>query len=190
MSDPIQFTLAALLLLATPGPTNTVMATAGAVNRSESPWLFMLAELCGYLAIIILARLALLPLINTYPWIGIVLKGCIVAFLLYTAIKLWHTHSPTEGAPDHISARIVFLTTLLNPKGLIFAIAIIPHRHAMLFGFFAGFALLVLAVGGCWFIAGRTLGVLAGPRARILPRIGSLALFGFAGYLATSVALS
>jgi hypothetical protein len=46
---------------------------------------------------------------------------------------------------------------------------------------------MVLAVGGCWFMAGRMLGVLAGRRADLLPRAGSVALVGFAGYLLASV---
>ena len=187
MTDPIQFALAVLLLLATPGPTNTVMATAGAVNRGERPWLFMLAELCGYLAIVLLARAVLLPLIDAFPWVGLALKGLVVAYLIFAAIRLWRTRISTEGLAGRVSARLVFLTTFLNPKGLIFAIAIIPREHPALIAFFAGFAALVLIVGGCWFTAGRTLGILAGDRASILPRVGSVALVGFAGYLVASV---
>ena len=91
MTDPIQFALAVIVLLGVPGPTNTVMATAGAVNRGEWPWLFMLAELAGYLAIILLARLALLPLIDAHPWVGVALKIVVVAYLVFAAIKLWRT---------------------------------------------------------------------------------------------------
>ena len=187
MTDPIQFVLAVLLLLATPGPTNTVMATAGAVNRGEWPWLFMLAELGGYLAIVMLARLVLLPVVDAHPWTGIALKSLVVLYLIYAAIKLWRTRIATEGASDRVSPQLVALTTFLNPKGLIFAITIIPRDHPMLPAFFGAFAVLVLLVGCCWFVAGRTLGVVAGPRAALLPRVGSVALVGFAGYLVASI---
>jgi len=187
MTDPIQFALAVLLLLATPGPTNTVMATAGAVNRGERPWLFMLAELCGYLAIVLLARTVLLPLIDAFPWVGIALKVVVVVYLIYAAIRLWRTRISSENVRGRVTPQLVALTTFLNPKGLIFAITIIPREHPMLLAFFTGFGALVLVVGGCWFMAGRTLGVLAGSRASILPRVGSVALVGFAGYLVASV---
>src|SRR5215217_6371640 len=97
MTDPIQFALAVLLLLATPGPTNTVMATAGAVNRGEVPWLFMLAELGGYLAIVLLARLVLSPLIAVYPTVGVALKVLVVCYLVYAAVRLWRTRMITTG---------------------------------------------------------------------------------------------
>lgn len=187
MTDPIQFALAVLLLLATPGPTNTVMATAGAVNRGEGPWLFMLAELCGYFAIVLLARLVLLPLIEGHPWVGVALKVLVVAYLVYAAIRLWRTPVAIDGIAGRITPQLVALTTFLNPKGLIFAIAIIPAQHPQLPAFFAAFAILVLVVGGGWFMAGRTLGVLAGKRADLLPRVGSVALVGFAFYLLASV---
>lgn len=187
MIDPIQFALAVLLLLATPGPTNTVMATAGAVNRGDWPWLFMLAELGGYLAIVLLARAVLLPLIDAHSWVGVALKVVVVAYLIYAAIRLWRTRISTSGTPGRVTPQLVALTTFLNPKGLIFAITIIPRDHPMLLAYFAAFAALVLIVGGSWFVAGRTLGILAGHRASLLPRVSSVALVGFAGYLVASV---
>jgi threonine/homoserine/homoserine lactone efflux protein len=187
LTDPIQFALAVLLILATPGPTNTVMATAGAVNRRDWPWLFMLAELCGYLAIIMLARIVLLPLIDAHHWVGVALKVLVVGYLVFAAIKLWRTPIALDGAAGRISPQMVALTTFLNPKGLIFAVAIFPREHAGLWAFFAGFAVLVLGVGCGWFLAGRTLRLLAGRRASLLPRAGSVALVGFAGYLLASV---
>ncbi len=187
MTDPIGFALAAFILLAVPGPTNTVMATAGAVNRGAAPWPVLLAELLGYLAIVLLAKLALLPLIDAYPWVGVVLKCIVVAYLGYAAFRLWHTRLAADGATGRVNARLVFVTTFLNPKGLIIAIAILPRNDPMLAGYFVAFAVLVLVTGGAWYAAGRTLGVLAGNRASLLPRAGSLVLAGFAGYLATTL---
>jgi threonine/homoserine/homoserine lactone efflux protein len=186
MTDPIQFALAVLLLLAAPGPTNTVMALAGAINRNERPWLFLAAALAGYLAIVLLARAVLLPLIDAYPWAGVVLKGLVVLYLIYAAIRLWRTPIAGEAAGSRVTPQLVALTTFLNPKGLIFAIAIIPREHPALLGYFAAFGTAVLIVAGAWFFAGRTLGVLAGRHASLLPRVGSVALVGFAGYLVAS----
>jgi threonine/homoserine/homoserine lactone efflux protein len=187
MTDPIQFALAALLLLAMPGPTNTIVAMAGAVNRGAPPWAILSAMVGGYLAVVLLARLALLPVIDAYPWMGVALKAVVVAYLVYAAIMLWRTRISLEGPSDRIGPRLVLLTTMLNPKGLIFAIAIIPRAHPQLAIYFAAFAGLALITGGCWFVAGRTLGALAGSRATVLPRLGAVALLGFAGYLLASV---
>ena len=163
-----------------------MMALAGAINRDARPWLFLLAALGGYVAIVLLARAVLLPLIDAYPWAGVALKGLVVLYLIYAAVRLWRT--PIAGeVTSSITPQLVAFTTFLNPKGLIFAIAIIPREHPALLGYFVAFGVMVLIVTGGWFLAGRTLGVLAGRHASLLPRIGSVALVGFAGYLVASV---
>lgn len=188
MVDPITFVLAVLTLLITPGPTNTVMATAGA-TRSRSPLPLLLAELGGYFAIIMLARVALLPLIDLWPPAGIALKLIVVAYLVYAAIRLWR--SPIAiGAGNQastIDARVVALTTFFNPKGLIFAVSVFPREHPQLWLYFVGFAAMVGACGFAWFSLGRGLAAIAGARASLLPRVGSVALIGFAALLVTSV---
>ncbi len=187
MTDPLQFVFAVLLLLGVPGPTNTVMATAGAVNRGERAWSALLAELVAYLAIVLLAPFALLPLIDLYAWVGTVLKCAAVAFLAYAAIKLWRTRSLSGDSSDRVSTRLIFVTTFLNPKALIIALAILPRELPFLFAYFAAFAVLVPVTGGAWFLAGRRLGDLAGNRANLVPRVGSVALVGFAGYLVATI---
>ena len=187
MTDPLQFVFAVLLLLGVPGPTNTVMATAGAVNRGERAWPALLTEVAAYLAIVLLARFALLPLVDAHPAVGVVLKCAAVAFLAYAAIRLWRTRILAGESRDRVSLRLVFVATFLNPKALIIALAILPREHPYLLGYFAAFALLVLATGGAWFVAGRRLGELAGARANLVPRMGSLALVGFAGYLVATI---
>lgn len=188
MTDPLQFILAVVLLLAVPGPTNTVMATAGATNRGEAPWPFMAAELVGYLSIIALARLVLLPLTEAFPLVGAGLKVVVVAYLLYAAFRLWRTRLVLTATSDRISGWLVYTTTVLNPKGLVFALTIIPKTHPALWAYFAGFAILVLLIGCAWFMAGRALVVVSGRRASLLPRLGALALTGFAAYLASTLA--
>ena len=59
MTDPGQFAIAVLALLIAPGPTNTLMAVAGAgPARILLP--LLVAELAGYVVVIAVARLALL----------------------------------------------------------------------------------------------------------------------------------
>jgi threonine/homoserine/homoserine lactone efflux protein len=187
MASPFEFILAVLVILATPGPTNTVMATAGASNREQGPWLFVAGELVGYFTIVLLARLLLLPLIAAWPPLELILKLAVVSYLLYAAVRLWRTGVKIDENERKIGPLLVFTTTLLNPKGLIFALSIIPKEHPMLWAFFAGFAALIVVVGSLWFLFGKGLAALSGEHARVIPRVGATALIGFAGYLALSL---
>ena len=81
----------------------------------------------------------------------------------------------------------VFLATLLNPKALVFALAIIPPDNTGLAFYLAGFSLTALVTGGGWIALGALLGSAAGARAKLVPRIGAVALVGFAGALLGSV---
>lgn len=49
MTDPILFAFAVIAILATPGPTNALLATAGAANGLRRSLPLVPAELAGYL---------------------------------------------------------------------------------------------------------------------------------------------
>lgn len=66
MADPVLYLLAVAMLLATPGPTNTLMATAGASAGIRGSLVLLLAELAGYLIAIEAIRLLLGPVIAGY----------------------------------------------------------------------------------------------------------------------------
>lgn len=186
MTDPFLFALAVALILATPGPTNIVMATAGA-TRGTSAWQMVAAGLVGYLLIVELSRLVLLPLVAAVPAAGIAIKVVVVLYLVYVAIKLWRDGMRFEADQRPVHPALVFFTTLLNPKGLVFAVSIFPRDHPQIVAYFALFAGLVVAFGFAWFSAGRGLAALAGKRVTLLPRLGAVALVLFAALLAASV---
>ena len=103
---------------------------------------------------------------------------------------MWAPGATTSGLARPSAAvgpRLVYVTTALNPKGLILAVAVFPHDHSQLWAFAGGFAVLVLACGYAWFSLGRGLAMLTGPRASILPRVASVALVGFAALVASSI---
>jgi len=110
------FVVAAVSLLVTPGPTNTLLATSGAsagVRRSAH---LLVAELGGYLLAIALLRALLGPMIAATPMLGEVLRMAATIYLIYLAIVLWHhgNQQTYENAPvDFIR---VFVTTLLNAR--------------------------------------------------------------------------
>jgi threonine/homoserine/homoserine lactone efflux protein len=187
MTDPILFILAVLTILGTPGPTNTLLATSGAVVGIKRSIPLLMGELSGYLLAIAAIRIVLGPVIHAYPLVGIVLKIAVVAYLGWIAFRLW-THDASLTGTRTVDAAAVFVTTLLNPKALIFALSIIPAAHPALAWFFIAFALAVPSVGFAWIAVGKIIGTASGEHnAGLVRRVASVALVGFAGLIAASV---
>ena len=186
MLDPVLYLLAVATLLATPGPTNTLMATSGATAGVRNSLVMLLAELAGYLIAIEAIRLLLAPVIAAYAPVGVVLKVAVSIYLVYVAVRLWRRPVGADAGGRTVSFANVFTTTLLNPKGLIFALTIIPQQAPGLLGYFAAFAAEVLVFGFAWIAAGAGLRSVAGSRWGALPKIASAALVLFAGYIAVS----
>lgn len=181
------FLLAVLGLLATPGPTNTLLAASGAIAGLRRSLHLLVAELGGYLLAIAAYRLVLGPVIHTYPAVGLALKVAVAVYLVFTAIHLWRTGGQSTIAGTAVRARAVFTTTLLNPKALIFAFAIFPVEHRLLSLFGVVFCVCVPAVGAAWIVAGRALGISVGRgRENVVRRVASMALLGFAAFLMAS----
>lgn len=186
MSDPVSFLIAVAVILATPGPTNTLMATSGAVSGIRRSLHLLLGELGGYLIAIYLARLIAGPLLEQYPSRAIALKVAVALYLVFLAIKLWRRPIVIDGQAQPVTLANVFVTTLLNPKALIFALTVFPHEPELLLSRTLGFCALVLAAGGGWIVFGALLKGLNGPRAGYIPRVASIVLIGFAGFILRS----
>ncbi|OCO98210.1 MULTISPECIES: threonine transporter RhtB [unclassified Ensifer] len=155
--QPLAFSFAALILLATPGPTNTLLWLSGASAGFRRSLPLLAGELGGYLAVIIPAVALLAPFLAAHPQLGLALRLIASAWVLYLAYALWTTDAErSEGIV--ISVRQVFVTTLLNPKALIIALVLLPQTGlAAVSPWIAGFSLLVLAVGSTWIGAGAVL---------------------------------
>lgn len=187
MSDPLLFMLAVLTLLGTPGPTNTLLATSGAVVGIRRSLPLLAGELLGYLVAIAAIRIVLGPVFAAYPPIGVGLKIAVAIYLGWIAAKLWLRGARLSGPASAVTLPHIFVTTVLNPKALIFALSIIPAAHPQLIWFFTAYALSVTGVGLCWIVIGRAIGATAGERhAGLVPRIASVALVGFAGLIFAS----
>ena len=144
-------------------------------------------ELAGYLIAVAAIRIVLGPVIHAYPLVGIGLKIAVVIYLGWVAVRLWRHNEALTGAQT-VGVRSVFITTLLNPKALIFALSIIPAEHPALAWFIVAFAVAVPSVGFAWILVGRAIGAASGERnAGIVRRVASVALVGFAGVIAASV---
>lgn len=185
MTDPFLFVLAILTLLGTPGPTNTLLATSGAAAGIRASLPLLAAELSGYLAAGGLIRLVLGPVLAALPGVGIALKLVVAAYLVVLAIRLLRRKAlATEARP--VTFRDVLVTTLLNPKAPVVALAVIPAGVAGEALYWVGFALLVPLMGGVWIGIGRGLGLAAGARVLWLTRAAGAVLIVFAGLIGLS----
>jgi threonine/homoserine/homoserine lactone efflux protein len=189
LDNAVVFLVSVLILLIVPGPTNTLLATSGATVgfRRSTPLLF--AETAGYILSIVLIEFMLGPAISgAYPTASI-LRLAAGAYLLMLAMKLWTT--PFLVARVVISLRQVFVTTLLNPKALVFALVIIPFRspHASLY--LAVFTAIVPAVGTLWIATGSFLGHHTHPDyAKSFPKAAAIVLAVMSAALIASAVFS
>ena len=185
MTDPYLFGTAALALLIAPGPTNTLLATVGALTSVRRSLPHVLATLVAYALAIAAYRLMLAPILAGTPWVGVALKVVVAGYVLWLAVKLWRAAVSLSDRP--VAAADIFVATLFNPKGLILALALLPQDADDLLLHAAALAVLATVSSLFWVSLGRLIIVTAGDRGRPwIGRSGSVVLVGFAGLIATS----
>ncbi len=180
------------ILFMAPGPTNALLLAAGADGGLRHAFRFVSAVALGYLASVLLLGVLAAPLLQGRPLLVDALRLGAAAYLAGVAFRMWNRHAPTagSGAGDGVSVAAVALATLLNPKGLIIALTLLPPETfgatlpasaalAAIATLSAGAALLWMALGAFW---GRGLQAVGGDR---LAKRGSAAVIGaFAAILA------
>lgn len=156
------FVLSTVVILLTPGPTNTLLAAAGLERGTRAAAPLMGFELVGYLVAITGWGLFLGSVQQHYPWIGTLVRLGASCYLAYIALKLWlATRSLADARPKAIGPKALFLATLLNPKGLLFASAIFPAHTFDTPGLYLRaiglFTCLLLPIGFVWIRFGAAL---------------------------------
>lgn len=196
MTDPLAFLLACAAVLFVPGPTNTLLATSGAACGFKRSLMLPLAELVGYTISIWTLALLVAPLVNGSPLISIVLRGACGAYLIWSAVDLWREGSNALTSSEPVSFQRVLVTTLLNPKGALFAFVIVPHlgerNFTAAFPYLFGHAIITIAASLTWIAAGAAIGADARERvgAGLIRRLGASALGVFGLLLSSSVLMS
>jgi threonine/homoserine/homoserine lactone efflux protein len=185
MTDPLLFGLAVIAILATPGPTNTLLATAGAASGFRRSLPLVPAELAAYVIAIMTIGFLVSPLIANVPMLAAGLRLAVAVYLAILALRLWR-----RGAVDIVRGRLVrlrdvFVTTLLNPKAIIFATGVIPLHHPDSNAYLAVFCIVLACISAAWIGIGVVIGrgVLRAPGSPIVPRVGATALWAFAAIL-------
>lgn len=161
-------------LLAAPGPTNLVLATAGAQRGLRRGLPLLLPALMAYVGGIWGLNLLLARVPSGLS--VAVLQGCAALWLVVLAERLWTAPTLLAGRRAG-TAFVVATTTLLNPKVAIFATLVFAP------GTFPAkapaFAVLFAVIGGGWVLAGA--GLLRRLSAgRTLPRALAVAQMAFA----------
>lgn len=149
------FALAVLALLATPGPTNTLMAAAGAQRGVGRSLPLLAGELGGYFIAITAWTELVGAVAATQPWVATAARLTAVALLVWSARKLWQAAGRADLTERGITLGRVFAITLLNPKGLVFAFAIFPAAGIVgRLPYLALFGLLVVLTAIGWMALG------------------------------------
>jgi len=106
----------------------------------------------------------------------------VALYLAVLALRLWR-----RGGADIVRSRLVrprdvFVTTLLNPKAVIFATGVIPLDHPDSAAYVAAFCILLVIISLSWIGVGVVIGrgMLSAGGSAIVPRVGAAALWAFA----------
>jgi threonine/homoserine/homoserine lactone efflux protein len=150
------FIAAVLALLLTPGPTNTLLAVGGASAGFRRSLPLILAEASGYLLTITPLVTFAGPYLAAHPLAASTIKLCSAVWVLLLAIRLWTTPPAATGtSPSLVTFRQVFITTVLNPKALIFGLVLIPHGPlAAVLPWLGLFVIMVVSAASIWLSAG------------------------------------
>jgi threonine/homoserine/homoserine lactone efflux protein len=118
--------LAMLALLATPGPTNALLALAAA-QRGLAAALALIPVVLGvYLAVILPLTLWGAAALQAVPVLQPLVAGLAALWVARLALRLWHLPPPGPGPGAEVSAAAIALTTALNPKAPILGLVLLP----------------------------------------------------------------
>ena len=186
------FFVCVLAILATPGPTNTLLWSSGALHGLRASLHLLLAEITGYLLSISAMRVLGEPLFKSEPLFGTLLKLAVAAYLVLQAWRLWRNpQASPQTSPRSVGLRQVFTTTLLNPKSAVFAFGVLPpfSDAAGALPYFLIFITTVPFIGSLWIILGHSVRAtrMGMPALR---RLSAAALCAIAALLTGSAILS
>ena len=191
ISSAALMALGSVIVLIMPGPTNTLLATAGLRSGIRRSAHLTAAEFAGYLASISCWGYFLSHAATSLTWLPTLLRIASSLYLAYLSVRMWHAaDSFSSSAQGTIGVRVLFTATLLNPKAILFAGTIFPvaafESLAAYLEAMAIFTSLLVPIGLAWIAFGAELG--SGRLMRISParvqRCASIILAAFSLSLA------
>jgi threonine/homoserine/homoserine lactone efflux protein len=189
MISATAFASAIVILLAVPGPTNSLLFLSGAERGFRQSLKLLVGEAAGYLSVVIPLATAAAPFFESHPAAAAALKMTAAAWIMFLAFKLWRRPAALPGTSS-VSVKGIFVTTLLNPKALVIGLTIMPPGSLGDILPWVGFFLSMLAaIALCWIAAGAVAVKAASTRfnpTRVLSRLAAALLLGFSALMATS----
>lgn len=150
-----------ITILLTPGPTNTLLASAGAQLGFRAARGLILVELMGYISAITFWGYFIQAIAVLMPSLPNLIKLISAFYILYLALKLWRTARAHVALSQCIGRHELFIATLLNPKGLLFASVIFPSQIWQDLNSFslylALFSVLLVPIASFWIFLGSLL---------------------------------
>ena len=144
-------------VLAMPGPTNSLLFVSGATRGLRAGLHLPVAEVTAYLMTISALVFVVGPAAEGHSIVSQLLRVLCSLYLAQMAVRLWRSGEPRPDAGHPITSLRIFLTTLVNPKNLLFALIIFPGPGAgsdvMMF-YFASFSGVCIIAGLSWLAAG------------------------------------
>ena len=147
--------IALTVLLLTPGPTNTLMALAGAERGVRGASGLIAVETCAYLCVVVPLALFGSGAMAAAPGLVPLVTAAAAAWVLWLAIRMWRSPLAVQDAPATVTPRRLFLTTLLNPKALIIGLVLLPGQDLPVR--IAVFAGLICGAAAAWISLGALL---------------------------------
>ena len=121
----LSFVAASVLVLITPGPTNTVLAACGATMGLRRAAVLPLAEAIGYI-VAISFFVAFAGMMRGDQAVLATVRLVAAGWLIYSALRLWRMpFEPGRTIEDAVFCRVL-LTTLVNPKAMLVGTILIP----------------------------------------------------------------
>jgi len=126
------FAATVLPLVCTPGPDTLFVASQGLSGGPRAAMRANFGVLLGYAMHAVLAAFGVAALVAASPLLFEILRWIGVVYLVYLAIKLIRSalhpgRLSLAQTPDNALVRRGFLTSFLNPKGLMVYFAILPN---------------------------------------------------------------
>ncbi|CAB3702013.1 LysE family translocator [Paraburkholderia rhynchosiae] len=152
-----------VVVLLTPGPTNTLLASAGLRQGVQRSLPLVAAELAGYLVSISVWGRFLAQAAHALPWLPSLLRVAAGLYIAWLAVDMWRAAVALPDSTQRTSGmHTLFIATLLNPKALLFAGTIFPaaafaHWPTYLLAMLT-FACLLMPIALAWIAFGAALG--------------------------------
>lgn len=126
------FSATVILLVCTPGPDILFISAQGISGGTSAAWKANFGIILGYVAHAILAALGLAAIVaaspiifHTIKWVGVAYVAYLAVRMLISAMKV--SEAKIQKVSNHAVIGKAFLTSFLNPKGLLVYFAILPN---------------------------------------------------------------